>query len=67
MARLAEIKNVMAGADNKPVLTIYVNPANVTSLQPTSGGTRIGLVDGGTFQTAVPLAEVVGIINNCMT
>lgn len=66
MARLAEIKNVLAGADNKPVWTVYVNPLNVTSLEPISAGTKIGLVGGGVYQTTTPMAEVVGVINDCM-
>lgn len=66
MAKLAEIKNVLAGARNQPVLTIFVNPANVTSLEPIAAGTRISLNDGKSHQTTTALAEVVGIINNCM-
>jgi hypothetical protein len=66
MARLAEITKVLAGAKNEPVLTIYVNPANVTSLEPSAGGTRISLTNGGVYQTIVPMPDIVKIMNDAM-
>jgi hypothetical protein len=70
MAKLAEIKNVMMQQVQRnqphPMLTIYVNPLNVTSLEPIGGGARISLVGGGSFQTTTPMPEVVKAIQEAM-
>lgn len=65
MAKLAEIKN--ASYERGEPRTIYVNPINVTFVEPLgSGGTRIGLNSGNHVQTTVAIGDVLGAINQAM-
>ena len=69
MARLAEIRDAskmpgqVAGQATK---IIYINPLNVTSVEPIQGGTKISLNDGHDYQTTLDVADVVNIIQSAM-
>ena len=66
MARLAEIKEAATNEEGQPAGTVHVNPANVISVAPITGGARIVLSEGQVIQTALGVAEVVKLIQEAM-
>lgn len=65
MPKLAEIKNVTQNPNDKP-RSVYVNPAQVISVEQIPNGTRILLNGEQTLHAALAFNEVVNAINQCM-
>lgn len=63
MPKLAEILKVQSQTKQG---TVYINAANVSNVEEIQGGTVIVLMDGSRLSTSLPIAEVVGAINQSM-
>jgi hypothetical protein len=66
MTHLAEIKDVASKVAGQPARIVYVNPLNVTSVEPVHNGAKINLNDGETFTTSMGVTAVVHVIQQAM-